>query len=184
VRLTQNWRLAKPAAAGQRGVVAAQEKSAAEAGAAILAEGGSAVDAAVAAAFALAAVEPWNSGLGSVGFLVAWPAGTAHAEVVDFGPVAPQALDPAAYPLTGATRTELFTWPAVAQDRNAEGPLSFRPSPPSASAPPPTPLISPLSPPCCGQPGASGSQRWARPKRCRPRRRTSPRSTATAASPR
>jgi gamma-glutamyltranspeptidase / glutathione hydrolase len=125
LRLTQNWRLEKPAVQSRRGIVAAQEKSAAKAAVQLLAAGGSAVDAAVAAAFALAAAEPWSSGLGGIGFLVAWPAGAAHAEVVDFGPVAPRVLDPAAYPLTGATRTELFTWPAVAEDRNAEGPLSF-----------------------------------------------------------
>jgi gamma-glutamyltranspeptidase / glutathione hydrolase len=125
MRLTQNWRLEKPAVRSRLGIVAAQEKSAAEAGAQILAAGGSAVDAAVGAAFTLSAVEPWNSGLGGIGFLVAWPAGAAHAEVVDFGPVAPRGLDPAAYPLTGAARTESVAWPAVSEDRNAEGPLSF-----------------------------------------------------------
>jgi gamma-glutamyltranspeptidase/glutathione hydrolase len=46
-------------------------------------------------------------------------------EVVDFGPVAPAGLDLAAYPLTGETRTELFTWPRVEGDRNMHGPLSF-----------------------------------------------------------
>jgi gamma-glutamyltranspeptidase / glutathione hydrolase len=125
MRLTQNWQVRKDAVASRRGIVAAQERSAAEAGAAILRAGGSAVDAVVATAFALAAVEPWNSGLGGIGFLVVHPAGAARAEAVDFGPVAPHALDRAAYPLTGATRTELFTWPQVADDRNIEGPLSF-----------------------------------------------------------
>ena len=51
--------------------------------------------------------------------------GAPHAEAVDFGPVSPRCLDPAAFPLTGATKTELFTWPAVAGDRNIHGPLAF-----------------------------------------------------------
>ena len=123
--MIQNWILRKPGAASRGGIVAAQHATAARVGAEILASGGTAVDAAVATAFALAALEPWNSGLGGVGFLVAHPAGAAQAEIVDFGPVAPQRLDPAAYRLTGEMRTELFTWPRVVDDRNMHGPLSF-----------------------------------------------------------
>jgi gamma-glutamyltranspeptidase/glutathione hydrolase len=125
VHLTQHWEVRKPAAATRRGIVAAQQRDAAETGAAILAKGGNAVDAAVATAFALAALEPWNSGLGGVGFMVVHLVGAPRAEIVDFGPIAPRALDPAAYPLVGGTRTELFTWPRVEGDRNIDGPLSF-----------------------------------------------------------
>ncbi|HZU90339.1 MAG TPA: gamma-glutamyltransferase [Stellaceae bacterium] len=122
---TQNWQVRKPSVSSTRGIVAAQNGAAAEVGAEILAAGGTAVDAVVATAFALAVLEPWNSGLGGIGFMLAQPAGAARAEAVDFGPVSPQGLDPAAYPLTGATRTELFTWPQVEGDRNMHGPLSF-----------------------------------------------------------
>jgi gamma-glutamyltranspeptidase/glutathione hydrolase len=125
VRLTQNWLIEKPVAISRNGIVAAQQGTAAETGAAILAAGGGAVDAVVAAAFALAAVEPWNSGLGGTGFMVVHPAGARSAAVIDFGPMAPRALDPAVYRLTGGTRTELFTWPQVEGDRNIDGPLSF-----------------------------------------------------------
>jgi gamma-glutamyltranspeptidase/glutathione hydrolase len=125
MRLTQNWEIRKSAAVSRNGIVAAQQHSAAETGAAILAAGGSAVDAVVAAAFVLAAFEPWNSGLGGTGFMVVHPAGMRAAAVIDFGPVAPRALDPAAYPLSGGMRTELFTWPQVEGDRNIDGPLSF-----------------------------------------------------------
>src|SRR3984893_7032135 len=124
VRLMQNWVVKKPAAVSRGGIVAAQNGVAAGVGAEVLAAGGSPVDAAAPAAFALAVREPWNSGLGGIGCMVVQPPGGARAEVVDFGPVAPSGLDPAAYPLTGETRTELFTWPRVEGDRNMHGPLS------------------------------------------------------------
>jgi gamma-glutamyltranspeptidase/glutathione hydrolase len=125
MHLTQNWEVRKPGVSSRRGVIAAQNRGAAEVGAEVLAAGGTAVDAAVATAFALAALEPWNSGLGGIGFMVVHPAGADRAEIVDFGPISPLGLDPAAYPLTGAMRTELFTWPQVVDDRNVHGPLSF-----------------------------------------------------------
>ncbi len=74
---TQNWSLTKPVASGRHGLVVAQNREAAEAGAAILAAGGNAADAAVATAFALAAVEPWNSGLGGIGFALVLPPGAS-----------------------------------------------------------------------------------------------------------
>ena len=125
MHLTQNWDVRKPGAASRGGVVASQSGTAARVGADVLKAGGSAVDAVVATAFALAAVEPWNSGLGGIGFMVVHQPGAARAEVVDFGPVAPHGLDPAAFPLTGEMRTELFTWPQVVGDHNMHGPLSF-----------------------------------------------------------
>ncbi|MFI4947344.1 MAG: gamma-glutamyltransferase family protein [Alphaproteobacteria bacterium] len=122
---TQNWLVRKPVAVSRGGVVAAQNGVAAAVGADMLAAGGSAVDAVVATAFALSVREPWNSGLGGIGFIVVVPPGGGRAEVVDFGPIAPAGLDLAAYPLTGESITELFTWPRVEDDRNMHGPLSF-----------------------------------------------------------
>ena len=123
--LTASWHTSKPAARGPRGVVVSQARPASEAGLAMLEAGGSAVDAAIAAAFALAAVEPWNSGLGGIGFAIVHPAGEAVAEVVDFGPVSPARLDPAAFRLTGRPGADLFGWPEVEGDANVHGPLSF-----------------------------------------------------------
>ena len=126
MHLTQNWDVRKPGVSSRGGIVASQNATAASIGAEVLAAGGGAVDAVVATALALAVVEPWSSGLGGIGHLVVHRAGADRAESVDFGPIAPRELDPAAYPLSGQTRNELFTWSqGVAGDRNIRGPLSF-----------------------------------------------------------
>ena len=122
--ITQHWQLSKPAAKGRRGIVVSQAKDAADAGVAVLDAGGNAMDAAVAAALALATAEPWNSGLGGTGFALVHRAGERRAEVVDFGPRAPRATDPARYKLTGRMTTDLFAWPEVEGDINIHGPLS------------------------------------------------------------
>src|SRR4051812_7389619 len=123
--VTQNWHLVKPAASGQRGMVVSQSKNAAQAGVAVLDAGGNAIDAALAAALALSAIEPWNSGLGGIGHAVVHRAGEKRAETVDFGPTAPAALDPRRFKLTGKVAADLFGWPEVEGDVNIHGPLSF-----------------------------------------------------------
>ena len=122
--VTQYWQLSKPSAKGRRGMVVSQAKGAAEAGVAVLDAGGNAIDAAVATALALATHEPWNSGLGGIGFALVHRSGQQRAEVVDFGPRAPAAADPARYRLTGRMTTDLFAWPEVEGDINIHGPLS------------------------------------------------------------
>src|SRR2546422_10632202 len=48
-----------------------------------------------------------------------------RVRVVDFGPGSPRALDPADFPLSGGLAGDLFAWPAVVEDRNVHGSLSF-----------------------------------------------------------
>ena len=123
--LVQNWNVRKPIARSRGGIVATQNRIAGEAGIKILKAGGNAVDAAVATGLALAAVEPWNSGLGGVGFMLVYLAKEKRVQVVDFGPVSPGALNPADFPLVGGYTSDLFTWPTVKDDRNVHGPNSI-----------------------------------------------------------
>ena len=76
-----------------RGMVVAQERLAAEAGAQVLRDGGNAVDAAVATAFALAVTHPIAGNLGGGGFLLSRDPGGA-AEFLDFRERAPAAAHP------------------------------------------------------------------------------------------
>lgn len=115
---------------GPRGMVAAGEPLAAEAGARMLRAGGNAVDAAVASSFALAVTLPGSTGLGGGGFLLLWlpgpspaaassragtcgealakelPLGQGRALGVDFREAAP-----------GRSRPDLFVMPSGDVDR-------------------------------------------------------------------
>jgi len=51
-------------------------------------------------------------------------AGADRVQVVDFSPISSRNLKPADYPLVGGNKQELFTWPAVLDDRNVHGPMS------------------------------------------------------------
>jgi gamma-glutamyltranspeptidase / glutathione hydrolase len=112
----------KTVIATEAGVVASQHKRAAEVGAAVLASGGDAVDAAVATSFALGVLEPWMSGVAAGGCMVLWRADEQRARVVDYGMRSPRELNPADFPLSGAGRnSDLFPWAAVVGDRNVQG---------------------------------------------------------------
>ncbi len=114
----------KPARRSRNGLVAAQHRVAAEVGAAILARGGNAVDAAIATSFALGVVEPWMSGPGGGGAMILRRAGEDRLQAIDFSMRAPAALDPADYPIDRGLSDDLFPWPRVVEDRNALGALA------------------------------------------------------------
>ncbi|HLN10826.1 MAG TPA: gamma-glutamyltransferase [Xanthobacteraceae bacterium] len=119
--LSRQLGLTKQAVTSRGGAVAAQNQKAADIGAGVLATGGNAVDAAITTAFALAALEPWMSGLGGIGHMLVWDARQRRAHAIDFGAISARGLDPADYPLTGRAGLDLFGWPEVADDRNIVG---------------------------------------------------------------
>ncbi len=122
--VTEQWNLTKPAVTGRNGIVATNHYEVSEIGADVLRRGGNAVDAAVAVSFAIGVVEPWNSGLGGCGFMQVFDARKRQVTSIDFGTLAPRAIDPADYRLAGGTSEGGFNWPAVIGDRNIVGPLS------------------------------------------------------------
>lgn len=117
----EQWQVRKPAVIGEAGMVAAQHWQAAAAGAGILAAGGNAIDAAVATALALNAVEPWMSGLGGNGYLVIWSAAEQRARALNFQGQVPAALDPADYPIDPEAPLTLMDYPGVVGNRNLYG---------------------------------------------------------------
>ena len=121
--------LVATAAVSMQGAVASGHPLASDAGAAILRHGGNAVDAAVAAAFTLAVVEPQSSGLGGGGFALVYLARERKVRVIDFREVGPAAATPQMYVQDGKVREDLAR----------DGPLSV--AVPGADTAPPPPLL-------------------------------------------
>lgn len=91
---TQTATPATAAAPARTGAVSSADPRATAAGEAILAEGGSAVDAAIAVMLALTVVEPQSSGIGGGGFLVRADAQTGALVTYDGRETAPAAATP------------------------------------------------------------------------------------------
>lgn len=112
----------KPSVRSKGGIVVTQHRVASEIGARVLKEGGNAMDAAVAAAFAVGVMEPWMSGIGGVGALVYREAKSGKVRCFDFGARSPKGLKVEDFELAGGTDTgNLFGWPAVKGNINTVG---------------------------------------------------------------
>jgi gamma-glutamyltranspeptidase/glutathione hydrolase len=118
------WHHSKTEPASDGGMVTAEHHHAAEAGVEMLREGGNAVDAAVAAAFAMGVVEPFTSGIGGIAGLVIRRADGTIASV-EGGTRAPLAARADMFELAAdGTRAGMYLWPAVKGGANIEGATS------------------------------------------------------------
>lgn len=118
------WRFDRDEAASPHGVVAAKHEFAAEAGAEVLREGGNAIDAVVTAAFVAGVVEPFMSGLGGGGFLVAHFPERDERILIDHAMVAPAAASPDMYLAADGLDADMFGWRKVEGDANIHGHLA------------------------------------------------------------
>jgi gamma-glutamyltranspeptidase/glutathione hydrolase len=118
------WHHSKTEPASDGGMVTAEHHHAAEAGVEMLRDGGNAVDAAVAAAFAMGVVEPFTSGIGGIAGLVIRRADGTVASV-EGGTRAPLAARADMFELAAdGTRAGMYLWPAVKGGANIEGATS------------------------------------------------------------
>jgi len=114
--------VAKGEVIAKGGMCVAEHPLAAKAGAEILLEGGNAVDAAVACAFAVGVVEPMMSGIGGGGAMLVHLAEENRCVAIDFLPRAPRRASPDMYRLvSNEPAFNLFGWPAVEGDANMLG---------------------------------------------------------------
>ncbi|MGE3538710.1 MAG: gamma-glutamyltransferase [Candidatus Tectimicrobiota bacterium] len=110
----------KQAAVASRGMVVANHPLAAAAGLEMLALGGNAVDAAIAAMFALTVVEPMMVSLFGAGFVNMFDASTGNIIIVDNYTVAPAAATATMYtPVSD-------TWPAYLETVERQNRLGYR----------------------------------------------------------
>ncbi|MFN2521360.1 MAG: gamma-glutamyltransferase [Candidatus Limnocylindria bacterium] len=115
------WRVEKSEATADQVMVTADNPLAAEAGVEMLKAGGNAVDAAVAAAFAVGVAEPFTSGVGGVAAMVIRRA-DGHATVIDGSATAPQSAREDMYEvLPGDERSGMYGWPATKENASNVG---------------------------------------------------------------
>jgi len=119
------WIIQKTEIATDGSMVCTHHPAASAAAIQMLERGGNAIDAAVAAGFAVGVAEPFSSGLGGIAQLVYREASTGRVTVFDGTTVLPRAIRPELFPLTDPPSVAgMYSWPAVQGDVNNTGWLS------------------------------------------------------------
>lgn len=115
-------RVTKSQVRSEAGMVATMYPQASEAGIEMLRRGGNAVDAAVAAGFAIGVVEPFNSGLGGIAVMVYHEAATGRTFVIDGCGTLPAATRADQFTLAaGGGPRSLYGWHDVEGGENETG---------------------------------------------------------------
>ena len=115
------WIIDKTEAVSRDGMVTAMQPLAAEAGAQVLRQGGNAIDAAVATAFAIGVVEPFMSGVGGVAWLVHHEAATGTISCLDGSTVLPAAIRPEMFEVLPEGTSGIYGWRATKDDAAQTG---------------------------------------------------------------
>ncbi|HQZ11527.1 MAG TPA: gamma-glutamyltransferase [Devosia sp.] len=116
------WQVSKAEVSSTSGIVATMYPQATEAGFEVLRNGGNAVDAAVAAGFAIGVVEPFNSGLGGIAVMVYHEAATGKTYVIDGAGTLPAATKQDQFKIAPGGRTAgIYSWPEIENDANQTG---------------------------------------------------------------
>jgi gamma-glutamyltranspeptidase/glutathione hydrolase len=102
-------------------MVAAEHWRGAEVGAAILARGGNAIDAAVATAVAMTVIEPFMSTVAGSGTMLVHLARRGETVCLNFNGVAPLAAHESMYRVVGGVSDGLFSWPRTENAANEYG---------------------------------------------------------------
>lgn len=118
------WQSAVTLATSSRGGVAASNQQAAEAGAEMLRQGGNAVDAVAAAAFAAFVVEPQHCGVAGYGRLAVRLPGCDECVVVDHNVRAPAGSRGDIFEVDGHGPVTEYGWPDAKSGLNSRGALS------------------------------------------------------------
>lgn len=118
-----NWQFDKPEVVAEQGVVTAKRPAVAEIGIEILKQGGNAIDAAVAMAFAIDVAEPPMTGIGGCGFMTVSLA-NGESYIVDFFATAPHGAAPDMYELTADFKPDKLGFTGIKDNANASGPRS------------------------------------------------------------
>lgn len=113
--------MAKTEVTAANGMVVTKDILASQAGTEMLRDGGNAVDAAVAAAFAVGVVEPWMSGIGGGGFMLIHLAAENRTIAIDYAMRGPLAADESLFPLEEGFSNTPFGWRKVKDDANIHG---------------------------------------------------------------
>ncbi|RKZ26302.1 gamma-glutamyltransferase [bacterium] len=108
-----------PAAEGRGGMVVADDPLAARVGVEVLKQGGNAVDAAVATAFALGVVEPEACGLGGGGFMLIYLAKPGKLIGIDYRAIAPRAAKPDMFVVGGPGLSSHWEGPTTVEEQTS-----------------------------------------------------------------